>query len=99
MWRTGIVTKKRAAGWTKARALVLDRANGWCEARISGVCTRIAAHVHHVQRRSQGGTNDLSNLLALCPACHDHIHANPSWAMRAGLLRSGSVRIIGEEAG
>jgi len=31
-------------------------------------------HVHHVKSRSMGGTNDLDNLIALCPVCHAIAH-------------------------
>ena len=31
--------------------------------------------VHHVVPRANGGTNDLSNLLTLCPDCHEDVHA------------------------
>ena len=30
--------------------------------------------VHHIKRRSQGGTNDLSNLKVLCKGHHKMIH-------------------------
>ena len=29
---------------------------------------------HHIVFRSQGGTDDLSNLLTLCLRCHDAVH-------------------------
>ena len=31
-------------------------------------------HAHHVVFRSQGGTDDLSNLVSLCHACHEGVH-------------------------
>lgn len=33
---------------------------------------------HHVKRRSDGGTDDLSNLQLLCPNCHATIHLGDS---------------------
>ena len=33
-------------------------------------CSRPAAHAHHLEYRSQGGSNDESNLLSLCAAHH-----------------------------
>ena len=42
--------------------------------------------VHHVQRRSQGGLHAPENLLVVCAAHHEAIHANPADAVRAGLL-------------
>jgi 5-methylcytosine-specific restriction endonuclease McrA len=51
------------------RMRVLERDKGRCQ--VPG-CSRAALHVHHVIRRSQGGTNDLWNLLSLCAAHHLH---------------------------
>lgn len=48
--------------------------------------------VHHVLRRSQGGTNDPGNLLVVCRAHHHAIHGHPTAATRAGLLRSRAQR-------
>jgi len=31
-------------------------------------------HIHHVRPRSMGGTNELDNLIALCPVCHAIAH-------------------------
>ena len=31
-------------------------------------------HVHHVAKRSAGGSNALSNLICLCPTCHAIAH-------------------------
>lgn len=77
-------------GWHKARAWVIDRAGGQCEVVIDGYrCPDRLDQVHHIRRRSQGGTDDVSNLLAVCSAHHDEIHADPKWAMAMGFLRSG----------
>lgn len=78
--------RKRMASYAQARQEVLERSGGRCEARCCDDCNGRLELVHHKRRRSQGGTDDLSNLLGLDNACHDHIHANPSWAMDAGYL-------------
>jgi hypothetical protein len=31
-------------------------------------------HVHHIQHRSQGGTDTVSNGITLCKTCHDSLH-------------------------
>ena len=31
-------------------------------------------HVHHIKKRSAGGTNALTNLICLCPTCHAIAH-------------------------
>lgn len=59
--------------------------NAWCEAGTQ-VCTGRAAHRHHRRMRSQGGGNEPSNLLAVCPSCHDYIHAHPSESYERGWL-------------
>jgi hypothetical protein len=49
------------------RMRILGRDRHRCQ--VPG-CSRPAAHVHHVEYRSQGGSNDESNLLCLCAAHH-----------------------------
>lgn len=43
-------------------------------------------HKHHRKRRSQGGTDDPSNILKVTPEIHDWIHANPQEAYDLGWL-------------
>ncbi|WP_226039056.1 HNH endonuclease signature motif containing protein [Natrinema sp. DC36] len=47
--------------------LYFDRANQHCE-----WCNNRTDHpeVHHIEPRSEGGPNDSSNLIVLCPDCH-----------------------------
>lgn len=70
------------------RPLVEARSNGTCEARIPGVCTLVAVHVHHRKLRKHGGTNLLVNLNHLCRACHQHIHNHPADAKWCGYIVS-----------
>jgi 5-methylcytosine-specific restriction endonuclease McrA len=53
--------------WAAIRRLVFRRARWRCQA-----CGRGGAlEVHHVVKRSQGGSDfDLDRLVALCPRCH-----------------------------
>lgn len=83
-WKPG---GKRSAEWHRARQWVIDRAHNRCEVRCCDDCTGRAEHVHHILMRSQGGTHDHGNLLAVCHACHAHIHANPADSYHAGWLR------------
>jgi hypothetical protein len=61
--------KKRALA-TKVRRAVFARAGGRCELRLDG-CTGRAEEVDHIVPRAAGGAMfDLSNLRAVCKACH-----------------------------
>lgn len=82
--------RRNAARYAQARAVVYDRSGGQCEALIEGVCLSRGDQAHHVRRRSQGGSDDPSNLKWVCDACHGHIHANPAAAEELGLLRRSS---------
>lgn len=82
--RYGHVKKSQ---YGKVRKWVRDRANDMCEARIADVCAGRGAHAHHILMRSQGGTDDMGNLIWVCPPCHGHIHENPAESYEAGFLR------------
>lgn len=76
----------KAAAMKKARAEVVERSQGRCEAAIEGVCVVQGSQVHHKRRRSQGGTDTVDNLILVCHRCHDHIHRYPAQATELGLL-------------
>jgi hypothetical protein len=60
------------AEWAVIRTTVLARAGWRCQA--CGVRRRL--DVHHVIKRSQGGSDfDLNHLVALCRWCHDQTDA------------------------
>jgi len=65
------------------REVVLVRAGYRCE--MAG-CGNEVDVVHHRKRRSQGGTNDLDNLMGLCNGCHVHVHEMPTWSYEWGYL-------------
>lgn len=70
------------------RPVVLARACHRCER--CGLPERVvgALHMHHRLRRSQGGTHEASNLVALCRGCHGEIH-DGSHDSSAWLVTSG----------
>jgi hypothetical protein len=81
------VKGKRSAGWHRSRQWCFDRAKGRCEAHVAAAsCTGRAEHAHHRMLRSQGGSDDPANLLAVCHRCHDWIHRNPAWSYERGFL-------------
>ena len=67
------------------RPLIRQRSQGRCEIGLPG-CWGVARDPHHRKLRSRGGTNDPSNILDACGACHDWAHANPALATELGLL-------------
>lgn len=64
--------------------------NAWCEAG-SRVCVGRADHNHHKRMRSQGGGDELSNLLTVCAPCHRYIHAHPAESYKNGWLLRRAV--------
>lgn len=37
-------------------------------------CGAVAVDIHHKTKKSQGGADDVENLIALCRKCHDKEH-------------------------
>ncbi len=70
------------------RPLVYDRAGGMCECGRG--CGNRGEVVHHVIRRSQGGSNLIANLRLLAYDCHQWVHDHPTQARAIGLLESRS---------
>jgi ribosomal protein S27AE len=61
--------------WQEIRQEVLRRDHRQCQ-----VCGKeYSGQVHHIIPRSQGGTNELSNLITLCGKCHMVISPVPEW--------------------
>lgn len=78
-------SKPRSSVPSSVRRALMVRCDGFCEARTPA-CTGNYEHAHHRRRRSQGGRDVVSNLVAVCLACHGHIHAHPEESARYGLL-------------
>ena len=63
------------------RRTVKERSGGMCERCGSSP----AVHLHHAVYRSQQGTNDVSNAIALCMDCHAAAHGKAGvrrWCVR-----------------
>ena len=58
-------------GFANSRAHALDRDNYTCQ-HCGAKNTRL--EVHHIIFRSQGGSDDLDNLITLCERCHNNLH-------------------------
>lgn len=64
--------KKPDNKWLETRATVIALDGGRC--RVCG--TKQNLHVHHIHYRSEGGKDDLDNLITLCVDHHELIHSN-----------------------
>ncbi len=66
-------------------AQLFERSHGICE-----IChSSPAVHPHHKRMRSQGGKDELANLLHVCGWCHSMIHEKPALAYEQGWLIRG----------
>lgn len=81
--------REKTALWARSRAWAASRADGSCEARCHNECEGRGAQAHHIQRRSQGGSDGAENLLWVCHLCHQWIHDNPAVSFEKGWLRRG----------
>ena len=52
--------------------------HGYCETDIilCEVCSCQAVDIHHITYKSQGGSDEIENLIALCRDCHNRAHDN-----------------------
>jgi hypothetical protein len=56
------------------RPLVVGRSGGRCEVAASPNCRGRGTLTHHRKLRSQGGGNELENLMDACVVCHGYVH-------------------------
>jgi hypothetical protein len=67
---------------TAVRNIVLSRAGNKCER--CGALAYAPLHLHHRKFRSRGGRHVMSNLVALCLHCHEHVHSHGEEARATG---------------
>lgn len=72
--RAPALKKRYGRSWKRVRDRFLAE-HPLCEkcARLGRITP--AQEVHHIQPLSQGGTNDVDNLMSLCTSCHSEITA------------------------
>lgn len=62
-----------AYGFENIKSYILFRDNYTCQ-HCKGKSKDSKLHVHHIVFRSQGGSDNASNLVCLCKLCHDKLH-------------------------
>lgn len=66
-------TTERGYGWDwqKLRLSILQRDKFRCQSCFKSGLYVVAKHVDHIIAKAKGGTDEPSNLQALCVACHE----------------------------
>ena len=72
--RNTVHKKRYGRAWRFIRA-AYAKAHPLCEQCLAEGRYVATEQIHHKLPLSQGGTNDVSNLMALCRSCHSRIHA------------------------
>jgi 5-methylcytosine-specific restriction protein A len=67
--------KYHNVGWHAVRQFVLIRDGYRCQLGLQG-CTMDANTVDHITEVASGGSDDPSNLRAVCASCHNVRHAD-----------------------
>jgi 5-methylcytosine-specific restriction endonuclease McrA len=79
--------KKRAGrrNWAQLRVAVLDRSEGCCDLCAMAIRPE-DFECHHRRLRSQGGLDEMPNLVALHDLCHSRLHDDRAMARDAGFI-------------
>lgn len=72
--RDPVMKKRYGRSWKRIRDRYIA-AHPLCEQCQKLGKVKSATEVHHIKPLSQGGSNDVSNLMALCTSCHSEITA------------------------
>ncbi len=95
-------------GFENTRAMVLNRDNYKCQ-NCKGKHKDSKLEIHHIIFRSQGGSDEESNLITLCHTCHENLHngkinpklegktkGNLKYATQMNLIRKQLLKIYPE---
>ena len=74
-------------GFANTKAYVLNRDSYTCQ-YCKGKKKDNRLHVHHIIYRSNGGSDDESNLITLCKICHNDVHSNKITLKKIGNKKS-----------
>lgn len=78
-------TRSERRNWSKLREAVLARAGGCCDFCAFAI-DPTDWECHHRRLRSQGGFDEMPNLVALHDACHSRLHDNRAMARDTGFI-------------
>ena len=73
-WQHGTPSRHErgyGSAWDRLRKVILARDGHLCQVCMTKGRTTPATHCDHILSKAQGGTDDLSNLRAICRPCHD----------------------------
>lgn len=86
----------RQKGFYNTKAFVLSRDGHDCK-ECGGKKKDNRLHVHHIQFRSNGGSNSPDNLVTLCETCHSKLHAKKD-AQKYSLGKFKTKKTVGVKA-
>lgn len=69
--RTSRHDRGYGTAWDKIRIYILRRDRSLCQPCLKNNRTELATQVDHIIPKAKGGTDDESNLQAICGPCHD----------------------------
>jgi 5-methylcytosine-specific restriction endonuclease McrA len=78
------------------RRKALDYANQRCQRCGVG---DIRLHVHHKKPRAEGGSDDLENLIVVCPECHAEAHDAEPCKLCGNVVHYGGTVSIQDNSG
>ena len=80
--------KTSRAEWDRLRLVLMDRARDRCEfcGRMFTGAPGMGTEIHHRKLRSQGGADDLDNLVLVHTLCHHRAHHYPEQSYEWGWL-------------
>lgn len=79
-------SSKKSQGEYNRKCAKFKKEHPLCQAKLKDICKKVTADIHHM--KGKASKEDLLNekyWLAVCRACHDHLHANPAFAREQGL--------------
>ena len=78
-------TRAKRRTWPSLREAVLERAGGCCDLCAFAI-DPTEWECHHRRLKSQGGQDEIANLVALHDACHSRLHGDRVMARETGFI-------------